>query len=309
MHWDSYSALQMGHMQGILEWKIDKLLFPASTKGTYEYKRLSEDLSKWRMMHGTEIKERDLFGALMKARDPDTGKGFTQEELISEAGLLIIAGSQTSATAITSTIFYLLQNPATLSKALSEVLNAFPSLENIRGGPTLTSCVYLRACLDESMRLSPGVGGILPREILWGGMRVDGEYFPAGTDIGVANYAIHHNAAYFRDPYIFRPERWLLLAQDPQGVDEAELRHQESAYSPFSVGRASCVGKALAYQEITIVLARLMWLYEMRLEPGCNLGDGHEQMGKGRKMRGEFQTYDNFVAAHKGPMVQFRRRL
>ena len=296
-------------MQGILEWKIDKLLFRGSTKGTYQYKTLSEDQSRWRMEHGADIKERDLFGTLMNARDPDTGRGFTQEELISEAGLLIIAGSQTSATAISSSIFYLLQYPTSLAKVSDEILRVFSSLEDIRGGPSLTSCVFLRACLDESMRLSPGVGGILPREVLPGGMRVDGEYFPAGTDIGVANYAIHHNAAYVRDPYIFRPERWLPSEQDPEGVDEAELRLLESAYSPFSVGRASCVGKALAYQELMIVLARLIWLYEMRLEPGSTLGEGNKRLGRGRELRREFQTYDNFVAAHEGPMVQFRPRI
>jgi hypothetical protein len=83
---------------------------------------------------------------------------------------------------------------------------------------------------------------------------------------------------------------------------------QQSAYAPFSVGRASCVGKNLAYQEITIVLARLIWLYEMRLEPGNKLGEGAKGLGSGREMKEEFQTYDNFVAAHNGPMVQFRLR-
>ena len=272
------------------------------------YKELSEDQSRWRIEHASEIKEPDLFGALLEARDPESGRGFTQEELISEAGLLIIAGSQTSATAIASVIFYVLQYPDCLAKVTAEVLGTFSNLEEIRGGPDLHSCNYLRACLDESMRLSPGVGGILPREILVGGMTVDNAYFPPGTDIGVANYAIHHNEAYFPDPYRFRPERWLLLTEDSEGVSAEQLILQQSAYAPFSVGRASCVGKNLAYQEITIVLARLIWLYEMRLEPGNKLGEGAKGLGSGREMKEEFQTYDNFVAAHDGPMVEFRLR-
>ena len=84
----------MGHMQGILDWKIDKILFPGSTKGTCQYKELGEDQAKWRLEHSSDIKDSDLFGALMEARDPETGKGFTYEELIAEAGLFIIAGSR-----------------------------------------------------------------------------------------------------------------------------------------------------------------------------------------------------------------------
>lgn len=83
---------------------------------------------------------------------------------------------------------------------------------------------------------------------------------------------------------------------------------QQSAYAPFSVGRASCVGKALAYGEISIVLARLIWLFEMRLEPGATLGEGSNALGRGRGVKKEFQTIDNFVALHDGPMVQFKLR-
>lgn len=91
-------------------------------------------------------------------------------------------------------------------------------------------------------------------------------------------------------------------------MEPEQLALQQSAYAPFSVGRASCVGKALAYGEISIVLARLIWLYEMRLEPGATLGEGSSTLGMGREMKREFQTFDNFVALHDGPMVQFKLR-
>ena len=272
----------MGHMQGLLDWNIDKIFFPSSTEGTYQYKQLSEEQSTGRLKHSSEIN--DLFGKLMAARDPETGKGFTEEELVAEAGLLIIAGSQTSATAITSTIFYLLTYPVAMRKFTADVLAAFKSLNSIRAGKKLQACAYLRACLDESMRLSPGVGGILPREVLAGGMEVDGRSFPPGTDIGVANYAIHHNETYFPRPYAFYPERWLLRSSDPDGIEPEQLALARSANAPFSVGHTSCVGKNLAYQEVSITLARLFWLYEARIEPGGTLGEDTEEA--------EFQTFD-----------------
>lgn len=56
------------------------------------------------------------------------------------------------------------------------------------------------------MRLSPAVGALLPREILEGGLIVDGEYFPAGVDIGVPIYSVHHHEAYYPEPFEFKPE-------------------------------------------------------------------------------------------------------
>ena len=295
-------------MPGILDLKLDKIFFSGATKGTYQYQALSQDQSEWRMEQGDKIKERDLFGSLLEARDPRTGRGFTREELISEAALLIIAGSSTSASAITATIFYLLQFPSSFSILKDEIRSSFTTVEDIHGGSILPSCHYLRACLDEAMRLSPGVGGILPREVLVGGIEIDGEHFPAGTDIGVSSYAIHHNELYYPEPYAFKPERWLLKDKFTFGVSQQGLALAQSAYCPFSVGRASCVGKSLAYNEIMTILGRLIWLYEIRLEPGSTVGEGRSTLGKDRSRKDEFQTYDRFVAAHNGPMVQFRFR-
>ncbi|KAH6662093.1 cytochrome P450 [Halenospora varia] len=171
----------------------------------------------------------------------------------------------------------------------SEIFSTFDTLEDIHGEKKMQECIYLRACLDESMRLSPGVGGTLPCDVLAGGMMVDGVCFPAGTD-----------------PYAYRPEWWSLHSQGPAGVDADELALQQFAYAPFSVGRASCVGKAFAYGEINIVLAHLVYLYEMRLEPGATLGERPQKLGMGRTLKKEFQSVDNCVAAHDGPMVQFK---
>jgi cytochrome P450 len=100
------------------------------------------------------------------------------------------------------------------------------------------------------MRLSPGVGGILLREVMQPGMAVDGTYFPADTAIGVANYAIHHNEDYYPEPFEFRPTRWLLASSHKGGVTAEEVQLAQSAYGPFSVGRANCLGKNLPYHEM-----------------------------------------------------------
>jgi cytochrome P450 len=320
-----------GHMPHLLTLKIDQIIFRKLTAGTYRFKELSAEQSTWRLQNAHNIKTPDLFAALLDARDPETGLGFTQEELISEAGLLIIAGSDTMATAMAALFFYILHNPSTYARLEAEVLATFSDVEDIRIGPVLNSARYLHACLEESLRMSPGVGGILPREVRHGGIIIDGEPIPAGVDVGVPHYVIHHNEAYYPSPFTFRPERWLLPTQlapntplttrpkygsspTATSTDEtttpASLQLANSAFCAFGVGRTGCVGKNLAYQEMGVIVARTMWLYEMRLAPGPagTIGEGRRGMGWGREREGEFQLWDKFVSTHVGPMVEFRKR-
>ncbi|RYC57622.1 hypothetical protein CHU98_g8575, partial [Xylaria longipes] len=74
-----------------------------------------------------------------------------------------------------ATLFYLVRNPSALEKASEEVRAKFGDVEEIAQGSQLNSCTYLRACIDEAMRMSPSVGGIAPREVLQGGITIDGE--------------------------------------------------------------------------------------------------------------------------------------
>jgi hypothetical protein len=60
---------------------------------------------------------------------------------------------------------------------------------------------------------------------------------------------------------------------------------------------------------MAIVLARMIWLYDMRVQPGTAVGEGCMELGKGRQRRNEFQTYEKFVSSHDGPVVQFRKRM
>jgi cytochrome P450 len=212
---------------------------------------------------------------------------------------------------LTSTIFYILHYPEALDRLQLEVRNTFEDSEEIRIGAKLNSCKYLFACIDEAMRLSPSVGAILQREVLDGGLLVDGEMLPAGTDVGVSAYSIHHNESYFPDAFLFKPERWLedrLSSREKPKTDRSSISRARSAFASFGVGRTSCVGKYLAYQEIAVVLGRMLWLYDMQLEPGTSLGEGSDALGKGRQRKNEFQTYEKFVSSHIGPMVQFKTR-
>ncbi|KAK9781653.1 hypothetical protein SCAR479_01524 [Seiridium cardinale] len=288
---------------------LDKVLFHRIAAGRAKYMAYSKSQLTERTKLGDDTDRRDFFYYLLRARDPETGQGFTTPELWGESNLLIIAGSDTTSTAMAATLFYIVRNPSALQKVTAEVRAHFSDVEEIRQGPTLTSCTYLRACIDEAMRMSPSVGGIVPREVLSGGLNIDGEFIPAGTVVGVPHYTIHHNAAYYSDPFTYNPERWVAGSSKVAGiVSEDDVAIAHGAFCAFSVGPRGCIGKGLAYVELTTTIARLLYLYDLRKSSGFDPAEGKPSNEWGRQRVGEFQLIDQFTSLKDGPMVEFRKR-
>lgn len=177
----AHRHLMCGTYLPLHKYHIDKILFRKIASMRERYMKFSKAQAAERMKMGSEVDRKDFFYYLLKAKDPETGASFGVSELWGESNLLIIAGSDTTSTALTAAVFYLVHNPRVLEKLTREVRHAFNDVEEIRSGPTLAKLQYVRACIDEAMRLSPSVGGILPRQILHGGMEVDGHKLPEGT--------------------------------------------------------------------------------------------------------------------------------
>lgn len=255
---------------------------------------------------GGEAEEHDVFANLEAAKDPITGSGFSLQEIAAESTTLIVAGSDTTSAAMSSVAFYLANNPNSYDRAVAEVRASFTSPNDVCMGPKLIGCNYLRACIDEAMRMSPPVGASLPREIVApsGSLVIDGQTIPSGMDVGVCLYAIHHKAEYFGDPFIYMPERW--LSEDQKAVDTAR-----SAFNPFSIGMRSCLGKGLAQTELLLTFARILVAGDFRLTPGKlgEVGRGCVGLGKGRERSNEYQLWDHITGQKKGPWLQFAKRV
>lgn len=154
--------------------------------------------------------------------------------------------------------------------------------------------------------MSPPISGTLWREVCQGGINLDGQHVPAGVDLGVNPYAVHHNEELFPDSYTFRPERWVVSNDNPQqSVDR--MRH---AFSPFSLGPRSCAGRNMAYMELTDTLARTIWNTDFRRADGPAgwIAGGEEGDKNGRHRVDEFQLHEHITCNHDGPMLQFRQR-
>ena len=259
-----------------------------------------------RMKQGEDGDRKDFFSYLLHAKDPETGQGFTMPELWAESNLLIIAGSDTPATALAGALYYLTHHPHVLQKLTEEIRSSFNHVDEIDNysSSTLASCGYLRACIDETMRMSPSVTGTVPREVLTGGLMIDGNYIPAGTVVGTGFYSIHHNPVYFTDPFRFYPERWIAHSAPEVTPESVELAR--SGFFPFSYGPRGCLGKNLAYMELRTAIARTVFQYDMRLSPGSTLGNTDAGVEDERK--GEFALKDRWQAEKDGPLVRFRMR-
>ncbi|KAF2466934.1 cytochrome P450 [Lindgomyces ingoldianus] len=290
----------------IHNWHLDKILFRKIAAQRGQYMQYSKSQAVERTKLGVDVDRKDFFYYLLNAKDPETGKGFSMDELWGESNLLIIAGSDTTSTAMAGTFFYLAHNANALEKIAKEIRQAFSDVEEIVSGPKLSACAYLRACIDETMRMTPPVAGALPREVLPGGIEIDGHHIPAGIDVGVPHYAIHHNPAYYPKPFDYIPERW--LPDHRSNPLHAVLSDAHNAFCPFSIGPRGCIGKGLAYVELTVTIARVLFLYDLRLAPGTTLGEGGSDLEIGRTRSSEYQIEDRFASMKDGPVLQFRAK-
>ncbi|KAI4868247.1 cytochrome P450 [Hypoxylon rubiginosum] len=268
-----------------------------------KYSRLLDKMIRSRVARGPNG-ERDFYSFISElGTDPDNVR---KGELWWEAHFLVVAGSDTTATAVSATFFYLSRNPKCYEKLAREIRSTFESAHDIEAGPQLASCRYLRACINEALRMSPSVPGALWRSQDPNDNQpliIDGHVIPKGTLVGVSAYAIHHNKEYFPDPFKFKPERWL------EGQTPAS-KLMYDAFAAFSVGSRSCPGKSMAYLESSLVLAKTLWYFEFKVASGSLAEAGGGRVGgpPGRTRPQEFQLEDIFTARHDGPYLVFRSR-
>ncbi|MCJ1381132.1 hypothetical protein MMC17_004241 [Xylographa soralifera] len=290
-----------------LDWLVASCT-PSDTQFLYDFVKQSiRQRMKMLQSHESEKGRTDMLQCLLDAKDPETGlPGYSPEELEAEALMLTVAGSDTTAAVMAGFFFYIVRTPRAYRKLVTEIRHAFASVDEIRGGMTLSSCQYLRACVAEAMRIAPAGSAELPRAVLPGGIIIDGNYIPEGTIVGVGHWAFYRNGEYFLDPNVYRPERWIV--DDEAGVTAEDVARSRSSCSPFAAGPTSCAGKNFALLELYLTIARTLWLYDARLLPGDTTGAGNKTRGWGKRNPNVFHVSDKYISMRAGPMVQFKRR-
>lgn len=221
------------------------------------------------------------------------------DQLVGNAEVLLGAGSETTATLLSgrylsiqiysrsssslptyptnpeylhvSGLTYLLaKNPEVREKLIREIRGTFQGPEEI----TITGvnqCKYLFACIEEALRLYPPSPQPHQRVVPRGGATVAGRFLPEGVVVSIPIYAAARSPRNWARPDDFIPERWMGEVegegQGEKGGDLALFRGDaREASQPFSYGPRNCIGKNLAYVEMKVIMARLVWHFDVELE-------------------------------------------
>ncbi|KAG6353747.1 hypothetical protein INS49_005456 [Diaporthe citri] len=214
---------------------IQYLLFIAGWFQRAKYGRMMHRMIRTRLSEDKHARH-DLYSVLADHLDNSTADGMTTSQLWSEALFFFPAGPQAGKPLLPRCLhcsFYLSRNPEIYEKLAKEVRSTFSSDVDIRGGSKLAGCRYLRACIDEALRMSPPVPGTPWRELYLNErdrpLIIDGHVVPPGTQVGVCFYSLHHNEKYFADPFTYRPERWLV--DDELAVEAISASTKVYAYT------------------------------------------------------------------------------
>ncbi|KAI0882848.1 cytochrome P450 [Annulohypoxylon maeteangense] len=251
------------------------------------------------------------FYSIVTTDDNLEGEGLRHSELWAEASFILPAGATTLSAALSALFFYLSRHPTVYARLAAEIRTTFAN-NIIQNGPQLSGCKYLRAVIDETMRMSPPFVGTFWREphaSYTEPFVVDGHVIPRGIAVGVNPYCVMHNEAYFPEPFAFRPERW--LGPEDGAVEEDQARAtMRAAFAPFALGDTGCLGKAMAYNEMSLVIAKTLWYFDFEKAPGeaGKLGEGVPGNMDGRHRVDEYQLLDLAVADHDGPNLVFKPR-
>ena len=204
---------------------------------------------------GARAVSADLLSLLLAARDEETGEGMTDTQLRDEVLTFFAAGHETTALALTWTLYLLSRHPA-VERRLHDEVDRVPG-----DGETTFADVealsYTRMVIEEAMRLFPPVYS-LSRTAL-ADDEVGGHRIRAGSVVNISPYVTHRNPRLWRDPLRFDPERFT--------PDRVKERHRY-AYLPFGGGPRICIGRGFAMAEACLVLAAIARAYRLRVAPG-----------------------------------------
>ena len=196
----------------------------------------------------------DILDHLIRALDEESAEGLDERQMRDEVVTLMLAGHETSANALTWTLYLLGKHPDVemrLTETLAATLGgATATADDLQGIP------YLKQVVQESMRLYPPVWAYARRSLQE--EEFDGYRLPANAYVAVLPYALHRHPEFWADPERFDPDRF-----EP---GRGDARHPYS-YLPFAAGPRTCIGAGMAMLETQLVLAQILQRFQVHVVP------------------------------------------
>ncbi|GIC93734.1 cytochrome P450 monooxygenase ftmC [Aspergillus udagawae] len=247
------------------------------------------------------------FLAFLKGKSPTTDQ-FSL--LMGDAMLVITAGSDTTATSLTSIVYELARHPEEVSKIRAELEPLTP--DNPSSGEYLHNQIanlpHLNGFINETLRLHPPIPSVIPRDTPPEGLTINANgtetHIPGGVTVFCPQWVIGRSAEAYLEPLSFLPERWY---KQPEYIKARE------AYAPFSSGAYSCIGKPLALMNIRTTIARLVMTFDISFpesESGTGDGNGIGKLGNGSAAQVDAldNAKDNFSMGIERMVVRLKRR-
>ncbi|KAH8900670.1 cytochrome P450 [Thozetella sp. PMI_491] len=194
-------------------------------------------------MRAQSANHQNLFGQMVAEGDSQEKTTVTDDMIRSEAGNLIVAGSDTTAVTLTYLVWAVLKDPELHAQLAEEVAKLSPALESeeLQNAPLLNSVIH------ETLRLYGAAPGSLPRVVPGDGADLGGHFLPGGTVVSTQAFTLHRDPDIFPDPLRFDGYRFFNKA--------AMSPTQKIAFSPFGAGSRICLGIHLAWMELRIATA------------------------------------------------------
>ena len=196
----------------------------------------------------------DFLSMVMDATEKSTGKPMPQNLQLDELLTLIIAGHETTASALNWSWYLIAQHPDVEQRLLNEAIQVLNG-----SSPTyadLSRLTYTKQVLEEAMRLYPPVWTLTRRAIE--DDEICGFHVPAGTDILIPPFLIHRHPQFWPDPERFDPDRF--------SPEQKAARHP-AAYLPFAIGPRKCIGDDMAFHEMVIHLSMIIQKVHFQIVP------------------------------------------
>lgn len=186
----------------------------------------------------------ELIRLLLDARDPETGRALTDEDIRGELSAFLIAGHDTTATTLCYSLWALGRDPSLQDRVAAEASGLGQRSLTADDVPSLELTTRV---IHESLRLCPPaavVARLAMRDVM-----VDGWRVPAGSNVVVGIMALHTDPSLWREPQRFDPDRFL---------PERSCGRDRWQYLPFGAGPRSCIGDHFAMLEATLGLATIV---------------------------------------------------
>lgn len=193
----------------------------------------------------------DILSSLLTATDPDTGTGFAFNEIVDQIVMLFLAGHETSASALTWSLYLLSIHPDIQARAAGEAQDALSDMPVTVS--SIRKMVLVRDVFREALRLYPPVG-FFARECAHATTMRD-KHMAQNSTVIIAPWLIHRHKEYWQRPDDFDPSRF---SEKKEG---AALR---DSFLPFGMGPRVCIGTAFAMQEAVLILATILNKYDVR---------------------------------------------